>query len=68
MILYKDPTRVLRASHHAIVESRSMHPNWPFHLHGREEKIQLGTEVRLEIGIWAMRTAFAAGESIQLRI
>jgi uncharacterized protein len=68
VILYKGPTGVLHASHHAIVESRSMHPNWPFHPHGREEKIQLGTVVRLEIGIWGMRTTFAAGESIQLRI
>lgn len=68
VIRYKDPTGILCASHHAIVESRSMHPNWPFHPHGREDKIQLGPVVRLEIGIRAMCTEFAAGKSIQLRI
>lgn len=68
VIRYNCPTGVLCASHHAIVESRSMHPNWPFHPHGREEKIRLGTAVRLEIGIQTMCTAFASGESLQLRI
>lgn len=68
VILYKGPTGVLRASHRAIDETKSMHPNWPFHPHEREDKIQPGTVVRLEIGIWAMGTEFAAGESIQLRI
>lgn len=68
VILYKGPTGVLRASHRAIDDSKSMHPNWPFHPHEKEEKIQPGKVVRLEIGIWAMGTEFAAGESIQLRV
>lgn len=68
VILYQGPTGILRASHRAIDQSRSMHPNWPFHPHEREEKIPPGTVVRLEIGIWAMGVEYEAGESLQLRI
>ncbi|KAL5333700.1 Alpha/Beta hydrolase protein [Aspergillus crustosus] len=68
VILYQGPTGILRASHRAIDSSRSMHPNWPFHPHEVEEKIQPGTVVRLEIGIWAMGVEYEAGESLQLRI
>ncbi|KAL4750550.1 hypothetical protein BDW72DRAFT_213324 [Aspergillus terricola var. indicus] len=68
VILYQGPTGILRASHRAIDESRSMHPNWPLHPHEREEKVPPGTVVRLEIGIWAMGIEYEAGESLQLRI
>ncbi|KAL4923719.1 CocE/NonD family hydrolase [Aspergillus undulatus] len=68
VILYQGPTGILRASHRAINERKSMHPNWPFHPHEREEKIPPGTVVRLEIGMWAMGIEYEAGESLQLRI
>lgn len=59
---------VLRASHRAIDESRSMHPQYPFHTHEKEEKIPPGQIVRLEIGIWAMGVEFEAGESISVQV
>ncbi|KAL4806055.1 Alpha/Beta hydrolase protein [Aspergillus unguis] len=68
VILYQGPTGILRASHRAIDDSKSMHPNWPFHPHAKEEKVTPGTVVRLEIGIWGMGVEYDAGESLQLRI
>ncbi|KAL3480543.1 Alpha/Beta hydrolase protein [Aspergillus californicus] len=68
VILYQGPTGILRASHRGIDTTKSMHPNWPFHPHEKEEKTQPGTVVRLEIGIWGMGVEYEAGESLQLRI
>lgn len=68
VILYTGPTGVLRASHREIDESKSMHQNWPFHPHTREQKIPPGEIVRLEIGIWATGIEYEAGESISLEI
>ncbi|KAG8626752.1 hypothetical protein KVT40_005697 [Elsinoe batatas] len=68
VILYAGPAGILRASHRAIDESRSMHPHWPFHPHEKEEKVTPGTVVRLDIGIWAMGIEYEAGESIQVEI
>ncbi|KAJ9662065.1 hypothetical protein H2198_001607 [Neophaeococcomyces mojaviensis] len=68
VILYAGPVGVLRASHRKIDETKSMHENWPFHPHIEEEKIEPGTIVRLEIGIWAMGVEYEAGESISLQI
>lgn len=59
---------ILRASHREIDESRSMHPNYPFHPHEREQKVPPGTVVKLEIGIWALGVDYEAGESISLRV
>lgn len=59
---------ILRASQRAIDETKSIHPQFPFHPHEKQEKIQPGTIVRLEIGIWAMGVDFQAGESISLRV
>ena len=66
VILYQGPTGILRASNRAIDTSRSMHPNWPFYTHEKEEKIQPGSVVRLEIGIWGMGVEYEAGESLQM--
>ncbi|KAL4913890.1 Alpha/Beta hydrolase protein [Aspergillus aurantiobrunneus] len=68
VILYQGPTGILRASHRAIEPAKSMHPNWPFHPHATEDKIEPGTVVRLDIGIWGMGVEYEAGESLQLRI
>lgn len=62
------PMGVLRASRRAIDPKRSIHPNFPFHPHEKEEKITPGDVVKLEIGIWAIGTDYEAGESISLRI
>ncbi|RHZ52902.1 CocE/NonD family hydrolase [Aspergillus thermomutatus] len=59
---------ILRASHRAIDESKSIHPQFSFHPHRKQEKIKPGQIVRLEIGIWAMGVDFDAGESISLRV
>ncbi|GLB07048.1 hypothetical protein AtubIFM57258_002369 [Aspergillus tubingensis] len=68
LILYKGPAGVLRASHREVDVSKSLHENWPFHPHRKEQKIPPGQVTRLEIGIWAMGVEYAAGESIQLQI
>jgi predicted acyl esterase len=68
VILYQGPTGILRASNRDIDTSRSMHPNWPYYSHEKEEKVQPGSVVRLEIGIWGMGVEYEAGESLQLRI
>ncbi|KAK5048635.1 hypothetical protein LTR84_005726 [Exophiala bonariae] len=59
---------ILRASQRAIDESRSIHPQFPFHPHRKQDKIKPGTIVKLEIGIWAMGVDFDAGETISLRL
>ncbi|KAI7265433.1 alpha/beta-hydrolase [Hortaea werneckii] len=59
---------ILRASQRRVDESKSMHPQFPFHPHDKQEKIPPGTVVKLEIGIWALGIDFDAGESISLRI
>lgn len=68
VILYVGAIGMLRASHREIDTSKSMHENWPYHPHEKEEKITPGTVVRLEIGIWAMGTEYEAGESIEVEI
>lgn len=59
---------ILRVSHRAIDESKSIHPNFPFHPHEKQEKVPPGKIVKLEIGIWALGVDFDAGESISLRV
>ncbi|KAF4550860.1 Hypothetical protein D9617_15g042110 [Elsinoe fawcettii] len=68
VILYAGPGGILRASHRAIDEEKSMHPHWPFHPHEQEEKMTPGEVVRLDIGIWAMGIEYEAGESVQVEI
>jgi predicted acyl esterase len=68
VVLYKGPLGILRASHRAIDEEKSMHPHWPFHPHEKEEKIAPGTVVRLDIGIWAMGIEYEAGESLRVSV
>ncbi|GME26950.1 Peptidase S9/S15 [Neofusicoccum parvum] len=58
----------LRASHRKIDESKSIHPQFPFHPHDVEEKIEPGTVVKLEIGIWNASIDFEAGESVSIQV
>lgn len=59
---------ILRASHRATDESKSLHPQYPFHPHDREEKVRPGSVVKMEIGIWAMGIDYEAAESISMQI
>lgn len=66
--LHQGSMGILRASQRAVDETRSIHPQFPFHPHEKQEKVPPGTIVKLEIGIWAMGVDFDAGESISLRV
>lgn len=66
--LHTGSTGVLRASHRAFDPKRSIHPQFPFHPHDKEEKINPGEIVKLEIGIWSMGVDFDAGESISVQV
>jgi predicted acyl esterase len=59
---------ILRASRRAIDADMSIHENFPFHPHDRDEYIIPGEVVRLEIGIWAMGVEYEAGESIRVEV
>ncbi|OBT77632.1 hypothetical protein VF21_03691 [Pseudogymnoascus sp. 05NY08] len=59
---------VLRASRRAIDPERSIHENYPFHPHDRDEFVTPGEVVRLEIGIWAMGVQYEPGESIRVEV
>lgn len=68
VFLYAGATGILRASRRKIDKSKSIHPNWPYHPHDEEQKIEPNTVVKLEIGIWALGIEFEAGESLALQI
>jgi hypothetical protein len=59
---------VLRASHRRFLPEKSIHEQFPFHPHDREEKIPPGEVVKLEIGIWSMGVDFDAGEQISVQV
>lgn len=66
--LHTGSVGVLRASHRAFDPERSIHPQFPFHPHEKEEKVTPGDIVRLEIGIWCMGVDFDAGEAISVQV
>lgn len=68
VVLYKGPVGILRASHRAIDWDKSMHPNWPYHPHEKEEKVEPGTIVKLDIGIWATGIEYEKGESLRVHV
>ncbi|KAF4551082.1 Hypothetical protein D9617_14g075380 [Elsinoe fawcettii] len=59
---------ILRASSRAIDQSKSIHPQFPFHPHTKQEKIPKGDIVKLEIGIWPVGIDFEAGETLSFRV
>lgn len=59
---------ILRASRRAIDWSQSIHENFPFHPHNRDDFVTPGDIVKLEIGIWAMGVDYQAGESVQVEV
>ncbi|KAI7220073.1 alpha/beta-hydrolase [Hortaea werneckii] len=66
--LHLGSTGVLRASHRAFDEKRSVHEQFPFHPHDKEEKVPPGEIVELEIGIWPMGVDFEEHESLEMQI
>ncbi|KAG9571349.1 alpha/beta-hydrolase, partial [Aureobasidium melanogenum] len=66
--LFSGATGILRASQREIDESKSIHPQFPFHPHKRQQKISPNEIVKLETGIWAMGVHCDASESISVRI
>ena len=68
LLLYQGPTGMLRASHREIDPKKSIHPNYPFHPHTSEEKIEPGTVVKLEIGMWPMGIDYEAGQGLQVQL
>ncbi|KAH0026096.1 alpha/beta-hydrolase, partial [Aureobasidium melanogenum] len=66
--LFSGATGILRASQREMDESKSIHPQIPFHPHKRQQKISPNEIVKLEIGIWAMSVHYDVGESISVRI
>ncbi|SCZ87303.1 BZ3500_MvSof-1268-A1-R1_Chr2-2g04769 [Microbotryum saponariae] len=68
LLLHPGSLGVLRASHRHIDASKNIHPNWPWHPHTFEEKLERGQIVKLEIGIWAMGWQYDAGESLRVEI
>ncbi|KAN0122376.1 alpha/beta-hydrolase [Hyaloscypha variabilis] len=59
---------ILRASRRAVDERRSIHENYPFHPHDRDEYLEPGEIVKMEVGIWAMGVEYEAGESIRVEV
>ncbi|MBN8819559.1 MAG: CocE/NonD family hydrolase [Sphingomonas sp.] len=57
----------LRASHRALDEARST-PWQPVHSHLKEEKLQAGVPVPVEIEIWPSSTLFRAGETLRVLV
>jgi predicted acyl esterase len=55
----------LRASHRALDDARST-PQQPFHTHAREDLLQPGEVVPVEIELWPSSTLFRAGESLRV--
>lgn len=64
---YLGPTGILRASHRKL-DSHLSKPYWPVHTHDREERVEPGEIVRLEIGLWPTGIVFDAGEKLVLKI
>lgn len=59
---------ILRASRRAIDHSKSIHENYPFHPHDKDDYITPGEIIKLEIGIWAMGVEYEEGESVRAEV
>ena len=57
----------LRVSHRALDTDKST-PWQPVHLHTREEPLEPGVAVPVEIEIWPSSTLFRAGESLRVQV
>lgn len=68
VIIHPGSLGILRASRRAIDRSKSLHPNWPFHPHDKDEKVPVGQIVQLEVGIWHLGADWEAGQSLRLEV
>lgn len=69
LLVFNGSTGLLRASRRYIDESKSLHPNYPFHPHDRSELVlPRGEIVELQVGIWAMGVDYRKGESLRVVI
>ncbi|KAH8679511.1 Alpha/Beta hydrolase protein [Tricladium varicosporioides] len=68
LIFHAGSMGILRASRRAIDHSKSIHENYPFHPHDKDEYITPGEIVRLEIGIWAMGVEYDKDESVRVEV
>jgi hypothetical protein len=68
LTLHNGSIGILRASQRKIDDSKSLHPQFPFHPHDEVQKVPKGEVVKLDIGIWAMGVDYEEGESIQVDI
>ncbi|KAF7173651.1 hypothetical protein CNMCM5623_005889 [Aspergillus felis] len=68
LLFYFGPLGILRASRRHIDPSMSIHDQYPFHTHDREEKLSKGEVVELQIGLWAMGIEYEAGESLSVEV
>ncbi|KAK4054121.1 hypothetical protein OIV83_001146 [Microbotryomycetes sp. JL201] len=59
---------ILRASRRAIDRERTLNPQFPFHPHSRDDFVEPGTVVELEIGIWHFGVLYEAGETLQISV
>ncbi|KAF2647739.1 alpha/beta-hydrolase [Lophiostoma macrostomum CBS 122681] len=65
---YYGPNGSLRASHAVTKIDSTKNDSWPIYKHDRQEKIEPGKVVGLEIPIWPAGMAFDAGESLAIKI
>jgi hypothetical protein len=65
---YFGPNGSLRASHAITKVESTANDSWPVYKNDRQEKIQPGTVVRLEVPIWPAGMAFGAGDSLAVKI
>jgi predicted acyl esterase len=57
----------LRVSHRELDEARSTATR-PFHVHAREEPVEPGDIVAVDVEVWPSGTRFEAGETLELKI
>lgn len=67
VLKYVGPTGILRASHRTLDPVLSK-PHWPAHDHTKEDLVEPGSIVKLEIGIWASAMQFDAGEKLVFKV
>ncbi|CZT10214.1 uncharacterized protein RCO7_02949 [Rhynchosporium graminicola] len=65
--LYPGSNGILSASNQAVDSSRSIYPQFQFNPHTKQDKVEPGTVITLNLGIRDMGVDFDAGENISVR-
>lgn len=66
-LVYLGPSGYLRASHRSIAQEASIQ-NFPEHDYTEQHKVDPGTIVRMDIGLWQTAMSFDAGEGFILKV